>query len=145
MVLPKNVWYESHFYTVEQLNQFFEAIHNEPLYPLLKITAIYGLRRSEVLGLKWDSIDFDAGTLTIRHTVSKVTTAVEKDKTKNATSYRSFPLTKEARNIFRDAKATEEENRRLFGKLYHESDYVFNGMMGSPTLQITLPANFPLC
>lgn len=29
----------------------------------------YGLRRSEVLGLKWDSVDFDAGTLTIKHTV----------------------------------------------------------------------------
>ena len=125
VVLPKNIRYESHFYTVEQLNQFFEAIKNEPLYPLLKITAIYGLRRSEVLGLKWDSIDFDAGTVTIRHTVSKVTKAVEKDKTKNATSYRSFPLTNEARSIFQAAKTEEQKNRRLFGKEYQESDYVF--------------------
>ena len=125
VVLPKNVRYESHFYTVEQLNQFFEAIKNEPLYPLLKITAIYGLRRSEVLGLKWDSIDFDAGTVTIRHTVSKVTKAVEKDKTKNATSYRSFPLTNEARNIFQAAKTEEQKNRLLFGKAYQESNYVF--------------------
>lgn len=125
VVLPKNIRYESHFYTVEQLNQFFEAIKDEPLYPLLKITAIYGLRRSEVLGLKWDSIDFDAGTVTIRHTVSKVTKAVEKDKTKNATSYRSFPLTNEARSIFQAAKTEEQKNRRLFGKAYQESDYVF--------------------
>lgn len=125
VVLPKNVRYESHFYTVDQLNQFFDAIREEPLYPLLKITAIYGLRRSEVLGLKWDSIDFDAGTVTIRHTVSKVTKAVEKDKTKNATSYRSFPLTDEARRIFQAAKVEEQKNRQLFGKEYQESDYVF--------------------
>lgn len=91
----------------------------------MKITAIYGLRRSEVLGLKWDSIDFDTGTVTIRHTVSKVTKAVEKDKTKNATSYRSFPLTNEARSIFQAAKTEEQKNRRLFGKEYVESDYVF--------------------
>lgn len=79
----------------------------------------------QVLGLKWDSIDFDAGTVTIRHTVSKVTKAVEKDKTKNATSYRSFPLTNEARSIFQAAKTEEQKNRRLFGKEYQESDYVF--------------------
>lgn len=125
VVLPQNVRYESTFYTAEQLNSFFEAIKDDPLYPLLKITAIYGLRRSEVLGLKWDSIDFHRGTLTIRHTVSKVTQAVEKDKTKNASSYRSFPLTEEARLLLVAAKAEEKDNRRLFGRKYHNSDYIF--------------------
>lgn len=143
VVLPKSVRYESHFYTVEQLNQLFEAIRDEPLYPLLKITAIYGLRRSEVLGLKWDSIDFDAGTLTIRHTVSKVTKAVEKDKTKNATSYRSFPLTKEARIIFQEAKEAEQENRRLFGRAYLENDYVFKWEDGRTYSPDYVTSKFP--
>ena len=39
VILPKNVRYESRFYTVEQLTQLFEAVRDEPLYPLLKITA----------------------------------------------------------------------------------------------------------
>ena len=86
--LPSVPRHEAHFYTAEQLQVLLEAIQDDPLYPLVKITAIYGLRRSELLGLQWDSIDFDRGTLTIRHTVSKVTAAVEKDKTKNASSYR---------------------------------------------------------
>ena len=103
----------------------FDAIREEPLYPLVKITALYGLRRSELLGLKWDSIDFDANRLTIRHTVSKVTKPVEKDKTKNASSFRSFPLVDEAKAIFLAAKAAEKENRKLFGKAYHENEYVF--------------------
>ena len=143
VILPKNVRYESHFYTVEQLNQFFEAIRDEPLYPLLKITAIYGLRRSEVLGLKWDSIDFGAGTMTIRHTVSKVTKAVEKDKTKNATSYRSVPLTEEAQRIFQAAKAEEEKNRRLFGRQYQESDYVFKWADGRSYSPDYITSKFP--
>ncbi len=144
VVLPKSVRYESHFYTVDQLNQFFQAIQNEPLYPLLKITAIYGLRRSEVLGLKWDSIDFAAGTVTIRHTVSKVTKAVEKDKTKNATSYRSFPLTEEARSIFQAAQAAEKENRRLFGRQYQENDYVFKWDDGHPYSPDYITQKFPV-
>ncbi len=132
LTLPKGKRYESTFYTAEQLRTLFAAIKDEPIYPLIKVTSIYGLRRSEVLGLKWDSVDFDRGTVTIKHTVSKVTKAVEKDKTKNASSYRSFPLLPEAAEIFKAAKATEEENRRLFGREYQENDYIFKWPDGRP-------------
>lgn len=130
--LPKQEKYQSSFYSAEQLQRLFDAIQNEPLYPLIKITALYGLRRSEVLGLKWDSIDFASGRLTIRHTVSKVTKTVEKDKTKNAASFRSFPLTEEARSIFEAAKVNEAENQKLFGKAYQKNDYVFKWDDGHP-------------
>lgn len=132
LILPKQERHEAHFYTESQLQALFDAIRDEPIYPLVKITALYGLRRSELLGIKWDSIDFEHGTLTIRHTVSKVSKVVEKDKTKNASSYRSFPLTGEARTIFEAARSAQEENRRLFGKEYHVSDYVFTWPDGRP-------------
>lgn len=125
LLLPPQEKYQSSYYSAKQLQRLFDAIREEPLYPLVKITALYGLRRSELLGLKWDSIDFDANRLTIRHTVSKVTKPVEKDKTKNASSFRSFPLVDEAKAIFLAAKAAEKENRKLFGKAYHENEYVF--------------------
>lgn len=132
LILPKQERHEAHFYTAAQLQALFEAIHDEPLFPLVKITVLYGLRRSELLGLKWDSIDFESGTLTIRHTVTKVSKIVEKDKTKNASSYRSFPMTEEARMIFLAARDAQRENRRLFGKEYHDSDYVFTWPDGRP-------------
>lgn len=50
--LPQMQRYESKFYTAEQLNALLDAIKDEPLYPLIKVTSVYGLRRSEVLGLK---------------------------------------------------------------------------------------------
>lgn len=81
--------------------------------------------RSELLGLKWDSIDFENGMVLIRHTVCKMIVTVEKDKTKTQSSRRSFPMTEEAREIFLKAKAEEEENQRLFGKAYQKNDYVF--------------------
>lgn len=130
--LPSATRYEAHFYTAQQLQKLFDVIRDDPLYPLVKITALYGLRRSELLGLQWDSIDFERETLTIRHTVTKVTTAVAKDKTKNASSYRSFPLLPEARQIFLSALDAERENRRLVGKGYHESPYVFKWPDGRP-------------
>lgn len=132
LVLPKTERFKSAWYSMQQLQTLFDALRNEPLYPLVKITALYGLRRSELLGLKWDSVDFESGMFTICHTVSKVTRVVEKDKTKNASSHRSFPLLPEAKEIFLQAKAAEETNRRLFGKEYHENEYIFKWPDGHP-------------
>ena len=125
VVLPQCTRYESTFYTESQLNTMFSALKDDPILPMLRITAWYGLRRSELLGLQWDSIDLERKTMTIRHTVSKVTEVVAKDKTKNASSRRTFPLTPEAVEIFTRAKQQEERNRAMFGKEYQENPYVF--------------------
>ncbi len=132
VVLPPLQHYEAKFYTAEQITALLEAIKDEPIYPLIKVTALYGLRRSEVCGLKWDSIDFDANMLMIKHTVTKVSKTVEKDKTKNASSRRSFPLLPEIKQLLLDLKAREAENRKLFGKEYHQTDYIFRWDDGHP-------------
>ena len=133
--LPQGQRYESKFYNDRQLADMFLALKDDPIYPLIKITVLYGLRRSELLGLQWDSIDFEGKTMVIKHTVSKVTKTVEKDKTKNKSSHRSFPLTDEAFEIFQNAKRAEEYNRRAFGTEYQNNQYVFkwpDGHLYSP-------------
>lgn len=130
--LPRKEHFESSFYSAEQLQTLFKVLDGDPLLPLVRITALYGLRRSELLGLQWDSIDFENSLVKIRHTVSKVTKAVEKDKTKSKSSRRSFPLTEDARQIFLHAKAEEAENQKLFGKDYQKNDYVFKWPDGHP-------------
>lgn len=130
--LPRHERYEPAFYSAEQLQKLFDVMKDDPMLPLVKITSLYGLRRSEVLGLKWDSVDFDNNCLLIRHTVCKMMTRIEKDKTKTQSSRRSFPLTPEARSIFLAAKAEEEENRRQFGRAYKENDYIFKWPDGTP-------------
>ena len=106
--MPRRERHEAHFYSAEQLQQLITALNGDPIQPLVKIAALYGLRRSELLGLKWDSIDFENGMVLIRHTVCKMIVTVEKDKTKTQSSRRSFPMTEEAREIFLKAKAEEE-------------------------------------
>ena len=142
--LPKKERYESSFYSADQLKTLFDAIQDDPIYPLVKITALYGLRRSEVLGLKWDSIDFTAGRLTIKHTVSKVTKTICKDKTKNSSSHRSFPLSPEARAIFAQAKADERINRQRCGADYEENDFIFKWPNGKPFSPDYVSAHFSL-
>jgi len=142
--LPHKERHFSSFYSAEQLRALFEAAKDDPLYPLIRITALYGLRRSEVLGLKWDSIDWQGKRLVIQHTVARITRKVEKDKTKNKSSYRSFPLTDEAAEIFRAAKAAEIENRRLCKKDYQLNDYVFKWPDGRPYSPDYISSHFAL-
>ena len=94
--------------------------------------------------MKWDSVDFTAGRLTIKHTVSKVTTAVCKDKTKNSSSHRSFPLTQEAREIFLKAKADERINRQLCGDEYEQNDLIFKWPNGKPFSPDYVSSHFSL-
>ncbi len=125
IVLPKMKRREPEFYTASQLSDLFKAIKNEPLYPLIYFTVIYGLRRSEVLGLKWDSVNLETNTVTIKHTVVRFTSVIEKDSTKTASSYRSYPMTEDVKRLLISLKAEEQKNRELFGKKYIESDYIF--------------------
>ncbi len=132
VILPKMAHREISFYSASQLNDLFNAIKNEPLYPLIYFTAIYGLRRSEVLGLKWDSVNFENNTITIKHTVVRFNDVFEKDSTKTSSSYRSYPLTEEVKNILTMLKEAEKKNITLFGKEYIKNGYIFKWENGKP-------------
>lgn len=99
---------------------------------MICVDIFLGLRRSELLGLKWDSIDFENNTITIKHTVVKVNKLIEKDKTKTKSSYRTFPMTNDLRSIFINIKAKQKDNKELFKSEYIDTDYIFCWSNGKP-------------
>lgn len=129
---PKRQKFKPSFYASGQMRDLFKAIENEPLAPLIIVTAVYGLRRSELLGLKWDSLDFRNKQVVIKHVVCRCSKIVEKDDTKTDDSYRTYPMTPELEAIFIRAKEKETKNRKLFGDRYQENEYVFKWDDGHP-------------
>ena len=127
VILPKMNHRDPTYLNEKQLNAFFAAIREDPMYPLIYVTVFFVLLRSEVLGLKWDSTDFVNKTVTIRHTVVKSDTQglIEQDTTKTASSHRTYPLTPSLEDLFRSLKAAETANSKKFGDLYIENDYIF--------------------
>ncbi len=133
--MPSIEPFRGKFYTDKQLQKLFIALKDDPLLPLLKVTALFGLRRSELLGLQWDCIDLEAKTMTIQHTVVKVINVVAKDKTKNKSSHRTFPLTDETISLFKSLWEMEQQNRHFFGADYISNNYIFkwpDGHLYSP-------------
>ncbi|HJG27928.1 MAG TPA: site-specific integrase [Subdoligranulum variabile] len=94
---PKPEKYLAAYYTAEEMEQLFEAARGHRLELIIQFAAFYGLRRGEVLGLRWDAVDFEAGTLTIRHIVTSTNlegkhVLVEADRAKTKSSLRTLPL-----------------------------------------------------
>lgn len=116
----------------EQANEMLKAFDGHPLQPLIFISLCYGLRRSEVLGLKWKAIDFKENTLKIEHTVVKGLTIEQKDRTKSASSKATYKLTPKVREILEQLKSSQEENKKIFRNEYIKSDYVFVWQDGKP-------------
>lgn len=78
--------------TPEEAQRVIDAFKGHYMYELVVVTFYYGLRRSEVLGLKWSAIDFENDTLTINHTVVKSLTIEAKDNTKTELSTAKYKL-----------------------------------------------------
>ena len=121
---PKKDRYVGSFYDADEVNALFEAAKGSKLELPILFGAFYGLRRSEAIGLKWDAIDFDQNTITIRHTVTSCCdldgkrVLVTSDTTKTKSSMRALPLVPFMRERLLTLKEEQQENRRLCGRSY---------------------------
>jgi len=148
---PKKEKFAGNIYNEKELEQLFEVVKGDPIELGVILAAFYGLRRSEVVGLRWDAIDFEQKTITIRHTVTQVSlngksTVISKDRTKTKSSYRTLPLVKPFEELLYRLKAQQEENRKLCGNAYCKKyvDYIYVNEMGERVKPNYITQHFPL-
>ena len=115
--------YTADYYTQDELLNLMEIIKTTPIELPVIIAGVYGLRREEVIGIKWNAIDFNDKTLTIRHTVGRgkidgVTQFIFKDRSKSDSGYRTLPLFDFIADLLKEYKNKYEENKKFFGNTY---------------------------
>lgn len=115
--------YTADYYTQDELLNLMEIIETTPIELPVIIAGVYGLRREEVIGIKWNAIDFKDKTLTIRHTVGRgkidgVTQFIFKERTKSDAGYRTLPLFDFIADLLRKYKHKYEENKKFYGNTY---------------------------
>lgn len=120
-------------YSAEQLRQLLDFFRSDVLETLIQLTATYGLRRSEVCGLRWEAVDFEQETITICHTaVSSKDGVIYADSTKTRSSCRTLPLTATMAQYLKDVRQQQEKNRAFLGEAYVDSGYVCVAADGTP-------------
>lgn len=147
---PKKNPFMGSFYDSGEVAKLFEAAKGTLLELPVFLGAFYGLRRSEVLGLKWGAIDFQNNTITIKHTVTVCNldgkhVQVARDTTKTKSSLRMLPLVPAFREKLLEVKGRQDECRRLCGKCYNKEylEYICVDEMGNLVSPQYLTASFP--
>ena len=116
------------FYNKDELDTLFKVTDKTSLKLVVRVAAFYGFRRSELIGLKWDAIDFENKMITIKHKVLNVDGVFYlSDTLKTQASNRTLPLLPEIEQMFIERKNEIEHNKQVFGKSYNYKyvDYVF--------------------
>ena len=147
---PRKEKFKSEVYKAEELEQLFKVIQGDPSEFGVIMAAFYGLRRSEIVGLKWDAIDFENKTISIQHTVVStkvdgVMTEVARDRTKTKSSCRTLPLIPACEQMLNKMKKEQELNRKVCGKDYCTDylDYIYVNPMGRRIRPDFLSQHFP--
>ena len=148
---PKKNEFTGNFCSREEMNALFDAVRGNKIEVPVMLAAFYGLRRSEVVGLKWDAVDFEQNTLEIRHTVATVRldgkkVIVESDTTKTKASKRTLPLVPVFRERLLALQEEQKENRKLCGRSYNKKydGYICVDPMGNLLLPNALSDSFQL-
>lgn len=134
---PKKEQFIGSFYSQTELNTLFTLIKDDPLKLVIYLASFYGLRRSEVLGLKWEAFNFEDKTITIKHKAIETRkdnkrVILLKDKTKNQSSYRTLPLVDDIIVLLKEHQKQIDENKKLCGNTYNKKylDYICVDSLG---------------
>ena len=147
---PKKERFVPEYYDGEKINQLFTLVEGTEFELPVKLAAFYGLRRSEIIGLKWSAIDFQRNTITINHTVTSVEVdgkhfEVASDTTKTKSSLRTLPLVSQFKDLLLRKKKEQEEYRCVCGNSYSKEylDYVCVNPLGDRMKCDFLTESFP--
>ncbi len=134
VVLPKKRKVEIIPLTREEVLRFLDAAKSDRLYTLYLLEMMTGLRRGEILGLKWEDVDFKAGRLKVIHNLYRVNNT-DKDAEskyklvlltpKTESSKRTIPLNQFMVEELLRHKKEQEREKRLYGEDYRDLGMVF--------------------
>ena len=119
--LPKLEHREMKTLPVEQLTSFLREAKDSGIFEMYYVELATGLRRGELLGLKWEDIDFEYGNLRVKRQIARINGEVMEAPLKTKNAYRTLPLAE-------DTIAVLKQPRKKAGS----SPWVFPGPTGGP-------------
>jgi integrase len=135
---PRRARFEIQPLTVEQAQKLLSTVHGHKWEALFTIALATGMRRGEILGLKWQDINFATGTLQVRRILSRVPTQTpERDhvyieaEPKTQKSRRSITIAPFALDVLKQHRIQQMEAKLRAGPKWQEHDYVFPSSIGT--------------
>ena len=134
LVFPKEQKKEVEVYNQSEVKQILSALLEEPIYirAIIEVAFFTGCRRGEIVGLKWDDIDFENHRLYVRRSIYKLhgeKSQVKPPKTKS--SMRNMVIPQRLIDTLREYKAYQDRYIALMGNGWNKLNYVFTEIDGN--------------
>jgi integrase len=118
--------------TPEQIARLLAAAQGSRLYIPILLAVATGMRRGEILALRWEDVDLGAGTVSVRRTLEQVRGRIAFKEPKSARSRRVIPLPAFAVAALRRHKAEQARLRLRLGPAYDDQGLVCTTETGRP-------------
>ena len=135
-------WRDSPVFTPENQKRFLYYTKNHRFYTAYVLLFFLGCRRSEILGLSWDNIDFRSNILKIRQAlIIEDGKPVLKKRTKTKKSIRTIPFPKEIKYLLQEWRLKQKSESKVYG-YKNEYNLVFTNRDGTPHNPTYFSRNF---
>lgn len=127
---PKRSKYKANVLTLEEFNLIYDSLQEDNYEDYIMKLALdlaleTGVRRGEMCGLTWDSIDFDKYTLTIDKAFIRIESKYKISGLKTEGSYRKLPISEDLVNKLKIHKKKQQMNKLKYGEFYLKN--IFEG------------------
>jgi integrase len=133
---------EMHTWTAAELGTFLSSVREDRLYAAWLLLATLGLRRGELLGLRWPDVDLATGRIAIRNTLVMVDGKPAMAEPKTAKGRRSLTVAPQVLEAVRAHRAHQAAERLSWGVDYTDSGLVITAEDGRPMHPETLSGLF---
>ena len=121
---PKITRYNPTVYSVNKVIKLLDCVRKTDMEVPVALAGVMGLRRGEILGLKWSNINFDNNTLSIKQQLVYTKNAVIETTPKTENSRRTIVLPNSIIVILKRHKKDQDKIKKLLGTDYVDHDYV---------------------
>jgi integrase len=128
---PKAEHYEVKPMDTEEAKKFLGIIKGDRLEALFRVGLALGLRRGEVLALKWSDVDLEGATLRVSGSLQRLSGELRIQPTKTKKSARTLKIPKSLLNILREHR-TRQLEERMKAECWQDNDLVFCTSVGTP-------------
>ncbi len=118
--------------TPDEARRFLDAARGDRLEALYRVAVALGLRQGEILGLRWEDVDLDAGVLQVRKQAQRIGGMVQLVDPKTRRSRRTINLPKATIRQLKAHRARQAQERLLAGSRWQDHGLVFPSTIGTP-------------
>ena len=133
VTLPRSVRYQATVLSPDQAKTFLESVAGTREEGLFTMALTIGLRRGELLALRWSDVDLEKGTLQVNHSLERVRKGgLRLADPKSARAVRNLRLPHVCLSALLRHRELQAEERQWAGSKWHDVDYVFTSSIGTP-------------